>query len=125
MQKIEPNKLSLTDRVSKLNNLILHGYLLEAFEKFYAENMTKQENDNEPLVGKDTCRKAAEHFVTNISEFRSAIVKNVIISNNISVVEWEFDLTHKDWGIKKYTQISMHKWNCDGEIINEIIFNHY
>lgn len=123
MQKIDPKKLSLPERVEKLNDMILHGYILEAFEKFYAENIIKKENENQPTVGKNACRKIQEDLVTSIIDFRSAVVKNVIISDNITVVEWEFDYTHKDWGVRKHIQVVVQRWNNEGEIINETIYN--
>ncbi|WP_346862406.1 SnoaL-like domain-containing protein [uncultured Draconibacterium sp.] len=123
MQKIDPKKLTLTERVEKMNQLILHGHILEAFEKFYAETITKQVNNKELTIGKEACRLSEECFVTSISEFRNASVKNVIISDNISVVEWELDFTHNKMGDKKYTQVVVQRWNKDGEIINESIYN--
>jgi hypothetical protein len=111
--------ISLAERVNDLNNLILQGKLLDAFEKYYAEDVTMQENENPVTVGKNACRINEEAFVKGITEFRSAAVKNTIICDNISVVEWDFDFTHKDWGQRTYTQISVQRWNDDGQIINE------
>jgi hypothetical protein len=122
MQKIDPKKLTMKERVEKLNDLISHGYILEAFEKFYAENITQQVNEKPQIIGKDACRLSEECFVTSITEFRNAAVKNVMINGNVSITEWEFDITHKEWGNKKYTQIMVQQWNQDGEIKNETIY---
>ena len=35
------------------------------------------------------------------------------------MVEWEFDFTHKDWGVRNYTQVSVQRWNNEGQIVNE------
>ncbi|MCY1719005.1 hypothetical protein OU798_01540 [Prolixibacteraceae bacterium Z1-6] len=112
----------MKERVEKLNNLISHGHILEAFEKFYAEDMTKQVDQKPLLVGKAACRSSEECFVTSITTFRSAYIKNTIISGNVSITEWEFDLTHEKWGDKKFSQIAIQRWNPDGEIINETIY---
>lgn len=119
MEKLDLKKLTLQERVNKLNTMILQGKILEAFEKFYAESIVMQENENEPTIGKDACRKSEESFVTNLTEFRNATVKNVLLSDNISVIEWDFDFTHAEWGVRKYTQVAVQRWNNDGEIINE------
>lgn len=119
MEKLNLKKLTLKERVDKLNEMILQGQILEAFEKFYAEDVVMQENENELTIGKDACRKSEESFVTNLTEFRNATIKNILLSDNISVVEWDFDYTHAEWGNRNYTQLAVQRWNNEGKIINE------
>ncbi|KJF45053.1 hypothetical protein LH29_06475 [Draconibacterium sediminis] len=123
MRKIDPKKLSVQERVEKLNDMIVGGHILEAFEKFYADDVIRQKNDCEKIVGKNACRLQEENLVTGITAFRKAIVKKVIIGDKISVVEWEFDYIHEDIGEQKYSHITLQKWNCDGQIISETIYN--
>ena len=111
--------VKLETLVQELNQMVLNGKILEAFEKFYAPEITLQENEDEPVVGKDAGRTKEEGFVNGITEFRHAAVKNVIVSDNITVVEWDFDFTHKDWGVRNYTQVSVQRWNDAGQIVNE------
>ncbi|MGL1887926.1 MAG: ester cyclase [Reichenbachiella sp.] len=117
METIEVNQ-SLKSKVNELNTMILNGQVLEAFEKFYADNVTMQENENPVSIGKDACRVNEEAFVNGITEFRRAEVKNVIVSDQLTVVAWDFDFTHKDWGVRNYTQIAVQRWQ-DGLIVNE------
>ena len=126
MRKIDPKKLSVQERVEKLNDMIMGGHILEAFEKFYADDVIRQENDKEAVVGKNACRLQEENLVTGITAFRKANVKKVIIGEKISIVEWEFDYTHKEIGERRYTHITVQKWNCDGQIFSEtnMNFNH-
>ncbi len=123
MQKIDPQKLSITERVEKLNDMIAEGKLLEAFEKFYAEDVNRQQYDDPAIIGKDACRTAEENWVIDITSFKKAAVKNIMIGDTVSVIEREFEYTHRDKGSQKYTQFSMQVWNCDGQIINEFIHN--
>ena len=125
MRKIDPKKLSVQERVEKLNDMILGGHILEAFEKFYADDVVRKEND-EAVVGKNACRLQEENLVTGITAIRKANVKKVIIDEKISVVEWEFDYTHKELGERRYTHITVQQWNCDGQIFCEtnMNFNH-
>ncbi len=111
--------LSLTERVNDLNKNIIQGNIMETFEKYYADDVTMQENENEPAIGKDACRVNEEAFVKGILEFRNAEVKNVIVSDNLTVTEWAFDFTHKDWGVRNYNQIAVQRWNNEGQIVNE------
>lgn len=39
----------------ELNELIVSGQALEAFDRFYDDDVVMQENQQEPRVGKDAC----------------------------------------------------------------------
>jgi hypothetical protein len=112
-------QMSLKERVEALNQMIISGKALQAFDTFYAEEVSMQENENEPTISKNACRQNEEAFVNGIVEFRNAEVRDVIFSDNISAVEWDFDFTHKDWGVRKYKQLSVQKWNDNGQINSE------
>jgi SnoaL-like domain len=104
--------------VDELNQMILDGKILDAFEKFYADDVVMQDNDYPQRVGKDENRKFEESFVSSLTEFRGARVENVIISDGIAVVEWWFDYTHKEYGVRNYKQIAVQRWK-DGKIVEE------
>ena len=99
--------------------MIIEGKVLDAFEKFYAEGVTMQENEDAPTEGKAACREHELAFVNGITAFRAAEVKSVIVSEGITAVEWYFDFTHKDWGVRNYTQVAVQRWNEEGQIVNE------
>ncbi len=108
----------LLEKITDLNDLILQGKALEAFEKYYDDDVVMAENENEPTVGKASNRKREEEFFQSITEFRSAKPLKVTIGNNVTMVEWHYDYTHKDWGVRNYTQISVQEWK-DGKIVKE------
>lgn len=107
---------NLEQRVNDLNTMILHGKIMEAFEKYYAEDIVMQENEDAPRIGKEVNRIHEEAFSGNIVEFRNAEVKNVIVSDQMTVVEWDFDFTHRDWGVRTFTQVAVQRWNENGQI---------
>ncbi|HWP92166.1 MAG TPA: SnoaL-like domain-containing protein [Thermodesulfobacteriota bacterium] len=110
--------MSLREQVEDLNSMILKGQILEAFEKYYADNVVMQENDQPPTVGKDANREREKQFLANLTEFRGAEVKAVAVGDDVTMVEWFFDYTHKEWGKKTYHQVAVQKWK-DGKIIHE------
>lgn len=112
---------TITESLLKLNDLVLQGKALEAFEMYYHEDVTMQENNQEPTIGKKANREREEIFFGNITEFRSAEVVNLAIGDNVSYVTWKYDYTHKEWGVKNYTQVSIQQWK-DGKIIHEQFF---
>jgi len=109
---------SLLEKITDLNDLVLNGKAVEAFEKYYDDNVVMQENESEPTVGKDANRKREEEFFSNILDFRSARPLKVTIGENVTMVEWSYDYTHKEWGVRNYSQISVQEWK-NGKIINE------
>jgi hypothetical protein len=104
--------------VDELNQLILEGKILEGFEKFYADDVVMQDNDYPQRVGKDICRQSEEAFVNGVTEFRGAKVINTIISDGVAAVEWWFDYTHSEYGVRNYTQIAIQRWK-NGKIVEE------
>ena len=109
---------TLLEKISTINDMILQGNALDAFEEYYHEDVVMQENDNPAIIGKNANRKREEEFFASITEFRSAQPLKVTIGEDTTMVEWHLDYTHKDWGVKNYTQVAVQEWK-DGKIINE------
>ena len=90
----------LKTSVDSLNQMILDGKILDAFDKYYAEDVVMQDNDYPVRTGKIVNREYEEAFVNGLTEFRGAKVLNTLTSDGIAVVEWWFDYTHKDYGVR-------------------------
>lgn len=116
-------QVEIESSLNELNNLVLEGKLLDAFEKFYHEDVSMQENSLPPTISKQANRERELEFLNNITEFRGAAVKGMGVSGDLSYFIWEYDYTHKEWGVRNYTQTSIQQWK-DGRIIKEIfIYN--
>jgi hypothetical protein len=103
---------------AELNEMILDGRILEAFEKFYADDCTLQEGTDDPIVGKDANRAREKMFVEGITEFRGAAVHDVAIGDDVTMSVWHFDYTHGEWGSHTYDQVAVRQWK-DGRIVRE------
>lgn len=114
-------KTMIENSVYDLNTLIQTGEGMKAFEKYYDEGVIMQENEASPTIGKDANRHRERHFYENVAEFRKAEVLGVGVGENQSYVTWHFDYTHKHWGLRKYTQVSVQTWK-DGKIVKEQFF---
>lgn len=112
---------NLKELITNLNNMLLQGRGMEAFEKHYSENVVMQENENPPTTGKEANRRREEEFFNGLIDFRNAKVLDVAIGDNVTMVVWHFDYTHKDWGVRNYTQVSVQKW-MNGKIMKEQFF---
>lgn len=111
-------RLQIENSLQELNNMVLSGKALDAFEKFYHEDISMQENCNPPTVSKEANRQREIEFFGNVTEFRGAQVKGVGVGDDISFVIWNYDYTHKDWGDRNYSQVSIQQWK-DGKIVEE------
>lgn len=118
------NVNTLIEKISAVNDLILQGKGLEAFEVYYHDDVVMQENDKPACVGKASNRQREEAFYASITEFRCAKPLKVTVGEKTTMVEWQFDYTHKDMGCKKFTQVAVQEWQ-DGKIIKEKFYYGY
>ncbi|WP_372755318.1 SnoaL-like domain-containing protein [Mariniflexile sp.] len=109
---------TLIEKISAVNDLILQGKALEAFEDYYHDEVVMQENDNPLCIGKALNRKRKEAFFAGITEFKCAKPLKVAVGEKTTMVEWELEFTHNDLGYKKFTQVAVQEWQ-EGKIIKE------
>ncbi|MFD2569061.1 nuclear transport factor 2 family protein [Spirosoma soli] len=108
---------TLNERVQALNTLVAQFRYPEAFDQFYHESLLNYENEQAPMIGLQAEREAMEHFLNSVTN-QSAELKTVIVADNTSVSEWLYDFTHKDWGRRHYTQITVQRWE-DGKVVHQ------
>lgn len=110
---------NLRNNVNKLNQMILEGKILDAFDKFYSKNIVMEEEGNK-REGWETNREYEEQFVNSLTEFRGAEVLSVGVDedNQKTLVEWYFDFTLEGVGDQEFKQVAVQTWE-DGKIVNE------
>ena len=112
---------TLMEKINDLNNLVVQGKSLEAFDKYYDDEVVMQENENPPTIGKIANRKREEEFFSAITDFRAATPLNVTVGEDVTMVQWHYDYTHEHWGVRNYAQVSVQQWK-NGKIIKEQFF---
>ena len=114
----------LKNNVEKLNVLIKEGKIIDAFEKYYGENVIIQVNGNPPVTGKEQNRKREMIFLQEIEKLNSAEIKSVTFGSkedNVSMTEWAIHIENKD-GVKKIIyRVNVQHWKED-KIINEKLY---
>jgi ketosteroid isomerase-like protein len=103
---------------NQLNEQVLSGDALAAFEKFYADDVVMQENLEEPRAGKDVNRKVEEEFFSSVEQFHAATLLGSAVNGSTSYSEWEFDLTFKGGKRVKLTQVAARRWS-NGKVVHE------
>ena len=112
----------ITQLETQLNEMILSGKALEAFEEFYADDIVMQENNEEPRVGKQANREFEEQFFGSIQEFHGATLGKVAVTDNVSFSEWTFDVTFQDGTRVANPQVTRRQWE-NGKIVNERFYH--
>ena len=102
----------------ELETMILNGQAMEAFEKFYSEDVVMQENSNEPVVGKDANRKREKEFFASMEEFHGAGVVGRAATGDRTYSEWWMDVTFKGAARAKTEQVAVRVWK-DGLVVSE------
>lgn len=106
----------------KLNNAILSGKALEAFDELYADDIVMQENSDEPFVGKEFNRKREVEFFASVEAWHDGRVINYAVNGDVSFSEWEMDITLKGVGRVKMNQVAVRRWK-DGKVVHERFFH--
>jgi ketosteroid isomerase-like protein len=107
---------------TKLNDAILSGKALEAFDELYADDVVMQENAEAPYVGKDFNRKREIEFFSSIEQFHDGRVLASATNGDVSFSEWEMDVTIKGAGRIKMNQAAVRRWK-DGKVVHERFYH--
>jgi ketosteroid isomerase-like protein len=108
------------NRAKAMYAMVGEGKLMDAFEKYYHEDVVVQENSHEPRRGKAATREFDEQFMSSIKEMHGggvgAITSNE--ANNVTMVESWADITFNDGKRKKLEEVAVQHWQGD-KIIRE------
>jgi ketosteroid isomerase-like protein len=102
----------------QLNDDILSGKAMEAFEKYYADDIVMQENSDEPRRGKAANRKVEEEFFASVEKWNGGACTARAVNGDVTFSEWEYDLTFKGGNRVKMNQVAVRHWK-NGKIVNE------
>src|SRR5580704_1851860 len=101
-----------------LNEAILSGKALEAFEQYYADDVVMQENSDAPRLGKDVNRKFEVEFFSSLAEFHEGKLVSSAVNGDVTFGEWFMDVSFKNGYRMKAAQVAVRRWK-DGQIVNE------
>ena len=83
--------MSLAKQVTALNALIEQGQTMEAIERFYADEVEMQENDEVPRVGKAACLEQERKNTEKIPSVTAKLLRQVVDGEQQLVFsEWYF-----------------------------------
>ena len=94
----------------QLNEQVAKGDILTAFDRFYADDVSMQENSEPPFLGKAANRKRQEEFVASVEQMHSLKLLSSAVNGDVSFSEWEFDATYKGGVRIKASEVAVRRW---------------
>ncbi|MES2124281.1 MAG: SnoaL-like domain-containing protein [Gemmatimonadota bacterium] len=110
--------MSTREAANDLVQLVTKGKLMEAFEKYYDEDVVMQENRKEPTVGKTANRVREEQFVGSVEAVHAMSAPSVVVDGDDVVIHWIGDVTFKGGVRVAMDQLAQQTWK-DGKIVRE------
>ena len=112
--------MTYLEKISECHKMVGEGQMLEAFEKFYHDDVVMVEATGEVREGKDANREFEKQWMGGIKEMHGGGVKSINANEEAgtSSVESWVDLTFQDGNRMKMEEVAVQKWQ-DGKIIHE------
>ncbi|MEP0986339.1 SnoaL-like domain-containing protein [Ekhidna sp.] len=112
--------MSLLEKEQELHQMIGEGKMMEAFEKFYADNVVMVEPMLGTTEGKDANRAREQQWLEMVQEVHGGGV-TAITSNEedgLTMSESWMEASYKDGNRAKMEEVSVKKWE-NGQVVHE------
>ncbi len=112
------------ERAQDLYKMLYAGQLLEAFDKYYADDVVMTEVGEEPRRGKSANRAYEEAFVADLAEIHGAEIQAIASNEETGhvFIENSMDMTHAKYGRSNLAQVCVQTWK-DGQIVEEKFYH--
>ncbi len=112
--------MSYLQKATEMYNMMDQGNMMDAFEKFYHNDVVVIEANGETRNGKEAQRKAIQEWEENIKEIHGGGTTAVTANEEAktTVVESWIEITDKQENRWKMEEIAVQKWQ-DDQIIEE------
>jgi YHS domain-containing protein len=112
---------SIATSLERRNVLIAHGWILEAFEEFYSDDVIVTWPDRVSVAGKRANREREHNFLGGLKSFDARLfATSVDVENDRSSSEWIVSLDHQRSGRRTVHQLTEQKWR-NGTIVDESV----
>jgi len=111
------------DLNKQLDDAILGGKAMEAFEELYDENCIMQENTEPEYRGKAFNREREIEFFKSVEAWHGGKVLSQAAEGNVSFSEFEMEVSLRGVGRITMTQVAVRRWNDAGQIVHERFYH--
>jgi len=116
--------MTYKERTEDIYKLIGEGKLLDAFDKYYGENVVLTEPRG-TWEGKKSCREHEVEFLSFVQEFHGLEVHAIAADEENGIVfhETTMDVTFKDGNRAKMEQVGVQRWEGDKIVHERFYYN--
>jgi hypothetical protein len=117
--------MSYIDKARDIYDMMSKGKLLEAFEKYYHQEVIMEEATGEKREGKEANREFQKSFLNSIKDVHGTGV-NALASDEkagVTMVESWMDVTMKDGKRMKMEEVAVQKWKGSKIIYERFYYN--
>ena len=108
---------AIQTRDAKLNEMIVAGKLMEAFERFYADDLTMHDG-GDAFAGKDANREREQEFVDSVAKVNELTLHASAAEGDVSLSEWTYDVEFESGDRAKWRQVAVRRWR-EGDVVEE------
>ena len=108
--------MTYLDRINDVYDHIAQGTAMDAFEKYYADDVVMVLEDGTEVEGKDTNRERENEFFGSVEEFHGIEVKGITSNEDTGVTSVESTMTVTFKGADEpmsLEQVAVQNWNGD------------
>jgi len=110
---------SLSAALARRNILIAHGWILEAFERFYSDDVIVTWPDGTSLSGKRANRERLHQLLGGLKSFHARVFASSIdVDKDLSSSEWILMLDQQQSGLTTVHRLTEQRWE-NGRIVEE------
>ena len=115
--------MNYREQFARLSKLQKSGDNEECWNDFYTQDILRRITGLEPLVGRDACRQQVQHFIDGLKGTPKTKLTAIAFDdeNQVSIVEFQHDFSHKEWGEISQMQTHIQRWR-EGRIYEENIY---
>lgn len=106
---------------TQLNQMIVAGRSVDAFDRFYHEDVVAQENDAPERHGRAVWKQARERMETMLKRFNARVLSNAS-NGDVSFSEWEIEIELEGASPMRRVQVAVRWWE-DGRVIRERFYH--
>lgn len=112
--------MSYIEKEQELQSMVAQNQMIEAFDKFYSEDVVMEEPMTGKTEGKKANRAREEQWVSGMAEMHGAGIKGITSNKaeGITMTESWIDASFKDGSRMNMEEVSVKRWEGD-QIVHE------
>ena len=125
IKPISKEPMSYLNKAKELNQMIFSGQILDAFEKYYHQDVLMIEATGESWEGKELNRKREKEFVESVQEIHGGGIEGITSNeqDSTTMVESWMDVSFQDGNRMKLEQVAVQRWQGDQIIKERFYYN--